>query len=303
MPDCYCISGSESPMREWIEKELPNEVLHTDAMGNLIVHRFGNGKKVLLTIPMDEAGMIVTQITEDGYLKFETIGRLRQEFLAFQRVLVNGVSGVIALKAVHLTTKKEREKPIKTSDLFIDIGATSYEEASRVVTVGDRAVIESAYQEFGNRMIKGRGLGNRLAMKSVIALLQKTWDLDITVIFSVQREIGCRGLRVALKQTDAEVGIAIEGVLATPGEGVILTNGTDTGLKDEMLALTKDSNIPITIRVSEEKGQEEILRQSGMKVASLGIPVRNLHSASQTASLDDADALTKLLECYLEGLS
>ncbi len=301
--DCYAISGSEEPIRQWLKKQLSAETVFTDRMGNLIAHKCGSGKKVILAVPMDEPGIIVTQITEDGYLKFETVGRFRPEFLAFKRVRINGIQGVIALKAIHLTSKEEREKPMKENQLFVDIGADSYEEASRVICIGDCGTVDSEYRRFGDRMLKGRAVGSRLACKVAAELLQKPCSADLTVVFSVQREIACRGLSAALCEFKADIGIALDGVPAIPGEGVILTEHTDFDIKNRMISLAKQKGIPVKSCVANEKGQETVLKQQGITTLALGIPVRYPESASQIASLDDAEALKQLLECYMEGLS
>lgn len=305
--NCYGVSGAESPVRNCLKTSVEPfcDKLLVDNLGNLIVYKKGKGKKnnLLLTVPMDEPGIIVTKITENGYLKFDIIGRLRPEFLVFKQVLVNGIPGIIGLKAVHLTTKSERTRPVKADELFVDIGAESFEEASRVVTVGDCGVVDSPCRNFGIGMMKGRAIGSRLACNLAAELLQEELPIDLEVVFSVQREIGSRGIRTALTQTKAEIGVALEGVAGKPGDGVLLTQHTDPQLRDELTNLAIKEEISLTPCVSKEQGQESALIQSGRNVISLGIPVRYMESASQVASVADAEMAKRLLKLYMEELS
>lgn len=303
----YAVSGYETSVREQLIHRLTSHCgsLKVDTLGNLLVFKEGKNKdkKIMVTVPMDEPGIIVKKITEDGYLKFQIIGRLRPEFLAFKQVIINGHSGVIGLKAVHLTTKEERERPLKTTDLFIDIGASSYQEAANIITVGDYGVIDSSCMVFGKEMIKGRSIGARLACSMVAELLSEELPIGLEVIFSVQREIGCRGICTALSQTEAEVAIAIDGIEGTPNNGVLIAKHTDAQLKEQLLQLAKRNEIPLTSCVSDTKGQEIVLLQAGKRVIAMGLPVRYPESASQVASLADVKQAKKILQLFMEELA
>ncbi len=303
----YAVSGYETPVREQLIHRLTShcDSLKVDTLGNLIVFKEGKNKdkKIMVTVPMDEPGIIVKKITEDGYLKFQIIGRLRPEFLAFKQVIINGHSGVIGLKAVHLTTKEERERPVKTTELFIDIGASSYQEAANIITVGDYGVIDAPCMVFGKEMIKGRAIGARLGCNLMAELLTEELPIGLEVVFSVQREIGCRGICTGIRQIEAEIAIALDGMEGNPCDGVILANQTNKKWKKVLLHLAEREGVSLTSCVLDAKGQESVLLQAGKRVIAMGLPVRYPESASQVASLSDVRQAKKILQLFMEELA
>lgn len=306
------VSGQEDGMREVLIKNLSGccDTLKTDGMGNLIAIKKGTNPdlKLFLLAPMDEAGIIVSRITEDGYLKFHTVGRIRPEFLVSKRVVIHGHCGVIALKAIHLATKEERERPVKEEDLLIDIGADSKKDAEAIVTVGDYGTIDSAFLPFGDELVKGSGLGSKISCALAVELLQQTLPVTLEVAFVAQHEIGCRGTVTALRQLTAEHGILLGGI--PQGEDVLCHQGPvlffHVMQKEDMDAiqsLAKTIGIPLQTRFLKESGQEAVFAQNrtGKRYLGLGIPVRYQESAAQVASLRDKDMLFKLLKGWIDA--
>ena len=130
------VSGDEDRVREYIrEMATPYaDSMRTDAMGNLIVFKKGaksTGNKLLIAAHMDEVGLIVTRITDDGFLKFDFVGGVDRRVAIGKPVVVgeNNIPGIIGLKAIHLVRRDEMRKTPKTDALYIDIGAKNKEEA------------------------------------------------------------------------------------------------------------------------------------------------------------------------------
>ena len=302
----YAVSGKEDEMRDFLIKNLSGccDTLKTDGMGSVIATKKGDNPelKLFLLVPMDESGIIISQITEDGYLKFHTIGKIRPEFLVSKRVLIHGHSGVIAVKAVHLATKAEREKPVCEEDLWIDIGAESKEDAEAIVTIGDYGSFDSTFLPFGDAMIKGRALGSKISCALALELLKLNLPITLEVAFVAQFEIGFRGATTALRQLTAKHGIILDGI--AEGEDASCNQGPvfffhllEKENMDEMQALAKTKKIPLQIRFLEENGRDLIVAKDGTekRFLGLGIPVRYQESAAQVASLRDKNMLFDLL--------
>ena len=310
------VSGLENPVREYLLNDIQGYCDKTwvDSMGNLHAEKSGAcGKSILITTYMDEPGIIVTQITDDGYLKFDTVGRIRPEFLVSKRIKINGQIGIISLKAVHLVSKKERETPVKISQLFIDIGANSKEEAATAVEIGDYGTFCTRFSEIGGRFIKGRALGGKIGCAAAAKLLKNDLSCNLHVIFAVQREIGCRGMIAASWQIKADYAIVLDGIDAklwdkkeekpSCGSGAVVIYRTGAGLMDKELSdrikrTAQEHGVSVQTYNTDISGQEAILRRAGtdMRCICLGVPVRYSQSTVQTVCGDDIDALNTILE-------
>ena len=154
-------SGCEDAVREFVlEKVKPfADEIKTDAIGNIMVFRKGKKaleRPVVLCAHMDEVGVIIKKITDDGMLKFGFVGGVDPRVVIGRPVRFGDVQGVIGIKAVHLTTAAERRTMPKTKDLYIDIGAASKAAAEDKVSLGDYGVFDSAVVEFGDGLIKAK---------------------------------------------------------------------------------------------------------------------------------------------------
>ena len=148
------VASCEEEVAKIITRELKDvaDDIETDSMGNLIATKKGEKKapKVMLAAHMDEIGLMVRYIDDNGYLKFSTIGGINDQMLMNQTVTVHSsvgenVIGVIGSKPPHVTTPEERKKVVKADDMFIDIGAKDKEEAEKMVKVGDVMTFNSSW--------------------------------------------------------------------------------------------------------------------------------------------------------------
>ena len=137
-------SGFEDKVRDFIKEKAVADEIYVDSIGNLICHKKGNGKKIMVSAHMDEVGLIITEITDSGFLKFDTLGGIETAVLCSKKVLIgnNKVPGIISAKAIHLQKGDEVTSPLKIKDLCIDIGAKDKEAAKKLVSLGDSAVFD-----------------------------------------------------------------------------------------------------------------------------------------------------------------
>ena len=163
------VSSFEDEVRNYIIGRVSPyaDSLRVDTIGNLIVFKKGaksTGNKLMLCAHMDEVGLIVKSITDDGYLKFGCVGGIDRRVLLGKRVAIGDkrVTGIIGLKAIHLTTPEERRKVPKLDEYYIDIGVKDRESAEKLVTEGDCGVFVSDVVEFGDRMLKAKAIDDRV---------------------------------------------------------------------------------------------------------------------------------------------
>ena len=173
----------------------------------------------MLSAHMDEVGLIVTHITDEGLLKFTTVGGIDKRVLCGKQVWINGHYGVIGGKPIHLMKGDEREKAVPVEELSIDIGAGSKEEAEQAVSLGDVAGFVSTFDQEGNK-IRGRALDDRVGCTILIDLIKRSLPYDMTFVFCVQEEIGLRGARTAAYSVNPQAAIVVESTTAADIAGV-----------------------------------------------------------------------------------
>ncbi|MBQ6907563.1 MAG: M42 family peptidase, partial [Clostridia bacterium] len=147
-----------------------------DKIGNIICHKNGysvNNKSIMLTSHMDEVGFIINYITDDGYLKFKSVGGIDYKILVSKKVIIgkNKICGVIGNMPVHL--KKNNNENINIEDLYIDIGAKNKDDALNYVQIGDYACFDSKFTKFGDDLIKGKALDDRIGCYLLIETLKR----------------------------------------------------------------------------------------------------------------------------------
>jgi len=327
LTECNAVSGMESELREIIYSEIKDYCTsaRVDSMGNLCVYKKGkshteNTVKVLLSAHMDEVGLIVTDITEDGYLKFDTVGGIDSGILVSQRVVSGEVSGVIALKAVHLTTAEEREKPVTIKQLYIDIGAKDRQSAMRYVSKGDCFAFDSGYVEFGSQ-IKAKALDDRVGCAAMIEMLKNEWECDLYCNFTVQEEVGLRGARIASRGIKPDYAVVVEATTCNdlPGVGKNLCvtksgDGPALSILDsaskadgKLVAMLErvavENGIPYQFKASTAGGNDAgviCLADGGIKTASVSVPCRYIHSPVCVMNKNDYENCKALIKAFLK---
>lgn len=311
--EAYGPSGFEEQMRALIRPEIEAYVdeIWTDAMGNLIAHKKGDGSglKVMIAAHMDEIGVMVSHITEDGFLRFTNIGGVRPHTLHGGRVLfANGTIGVIASNRI---TDLGKIHPLEKH--YIDVGATSREDCP--VAVGDAAGFIRPFISQGNILI-AKSLDDRIGCVIAIEALKQLTNSphEIYFVFSAQEEVGTRGAEVAANAIDPDVGIALD-VTATGDTpdavpmAVSMGKGATIKVKDTgmiahaglvrlMKQRAEEANIPYQLEVltgGSTDARSIQIANGGAAAGCISIPTRHLHTPSEMVDIRDVEACTKLL--------
>jgi len=305
-------SGFEDSIRQIIREEVEPFVdeIKVDALGNLICFKKGNGgKKILLDAHMDEIGVIVTHVDENGFLRFGNIGGINPVVALGQRVYFeNGVCGVIGCEAI------EDPKDLKLSKFFIDIGAKGQQEALEKVKVGQSAAFLQSAIDLGDRMI-AKAMDDRIGCVVIAEVLKKLKSLrhDVYAVFATQEEVGLRGARVAAFGIEPDVGIAFDvtGTGDTPkartmdvslGKGAAIKVKDSSlichpGLREYLVKLAEENGIPYQLEVLEYGGTNAAaiqMTKAGIPAGVISIPSRCIHTPGEVIDLDDVKACIDL---------
>lgn len=325
------VSGNEDEVRDYIlERVMPfADEIRTDPMGNLMVFKKGDTapeKTVMLAAHMDEVGLIVTDVTDDGYLRFDTAGGIDRRVVLGKRVFIGDgrVLGVVGSKAIHLTTAEERKTLPKLSEMYIDIGAGSREEALEAVAPGDAVVFDDTVIRFGDGFIKAKAIDDRAGCAVMVELLESRLPCDCWFAFTVQEEVGCRGAQTAARSIRPDVALILEGTTAADipgvtgaericclGQGVVIPfmdNGTiyDRELYRLLGRLAEENGIPWQTKTRVAGGTDASAIQrsgAGTQVAAVSVAVRNIHSPAGVAKLDECEAQRKLAYLFLQEMA
>lgn len=322
-------SGAEDAVRDFIraEAEPYADELRTDPMGNLMIFRKGEkrlAKPVMLCAHMDEVGVIVKRVTDDGMLKFGFVGGVDPRVVIGRRVKFGDTLGVIGIKAVHLTTASERKTMPKTRDLYIDIGATSKKEALARVTPGDYGVFDSDVVEFGDGLLKAKAIDDRLGCAVLLTLLKTQPPIDTWFVFTVQEEVGLRGSATASFALDPDFCLIVEGTTAAdlaeaPAHKQVcgLRKGPVLPFMDrgtiydaELFEMMRDAaeargvtwQTKHMVAGGTDAGRIHKSR-AGVRTVGLAAPVRYIHSPVSVAAVSDMQGVLTLARAFLEELA
>lgn len=325
------VSSREDLVRDYIRKRVEPyaDEIRTDALGNLIVFKRGarpTGNRLMLCAHMDEVGLMVKSVTDEGCLKFGCVGGIDRRVLLGKRVSVGerGIPGVIGLKAIHLTTAEERKKVPKLTDLYIDIGAKDKDEALAQVELGDVCTFVSDVVEFGDGMLKAKAIDDRVGCAVMVKLLEEELPMDCTFAFTAMEEVGTRGAFGAAFSVTPETALVLEGTTAAdipaleperqvcwPGKGPVLSwmdGGAiyDRELFELLRALAEENGLPWQMKHYLSGGTDAKAVQrtkEGVRVAGISAAVRYLHAPSSVCSLDDARQMLALARLFIGAMA
>ena len=324
------VSSNENEVRDIIKKEIEDKVdsFRTDVMGNLIAVKGENkkGPKMMLAAHMDEIGLMITAIEKNGLLKFRPVGGIDKRVLVSKPVFVGEkkVKGVIGAKAIHLQKPAERKKPIPYSNLYIDIGADSKDEAKKSVSKGDFVTFNTKFSQLGINHAKGKAFDDRVGCAALIDLLKYDYDFPVYAVFAVQEEVGLRGAARAAYDIDPDLALVVEGTSASDvpetdehGYSTTVDKGPALTVMDSSVIASKkilqgltntaeENDIPYQYRRANVGGTDAgkiNLTREGIPAAVVSLPCRYIHSPVSLISLTDYDYLKELLKSYLHQLN
>ena len=331
------ISGYEGAVREIVEEELREYVdeIRTDKLGNLIASKSGKSPSVMIAAHLDEIGLMVKHIEPEGFLRFSTIGGWFDQTLLNQRVVLQPqpegeggdiVYGVIGSKPPHRMKKEEREKVIKAEDMFIDIGAKSEEEVSKLgITIGTPVIIDRQFTPLINDRVTCKAFDNRSGVAVMIEALRRVnTEFEVYAVGTVQEEVGLKGARTSAFELNPNVAIAIDTDIAGGHPGIEKKDTTVELDKGPVITVSDASgrgiitppavlkwlkgtasryNIPYQLSVSEGGTTDATaihLTRSGIPTGVIGVPTRYIHSPVELLSLKDLDKCAELIARALE---
>ena len=309
------------------------DAVSVDLHGNshAVVNR-GGSPRVMIAGHLDEIGLMVTYIGDDGYLYFGGIGGWDPQILPGQRVqIITGegkVGGVIGKKPIHLQTEEERKKVVKMDDLWIDIGAKDKGEAEKLITVGDPAVLAYGFEELRNGLAVSRGFDDKsgafVALEAARMLSEMKPKAEVHAVATVQEEVGLRGAKTSTFGIDPKVGIAVDVGFATDsptmendkkrvgeaklGKGPIIARGANISPKVYKLLIEAAEEREIPYQISgEPKGTGTDanviqLTRSGVATILVSIPNRYMHSPCEVVSLEDLENTYRLIAYAIEKI-
>lgn len=326
-------SGSEAAVLNAVEALLKPcaDRLRRDSNGNLIATiNPGAPRKIMLSAHADEIGLMVMHIDERGFLSIAPVGSVDAIILPGRPVTVHSaggpVHGVIGRKAIHQIEPEDRGKPMRLADMWVDIGASSRDDARSVVAVGDYVSLRTEACPLRNGLVTGRGLDNRAGVatlvKTVLALKGHRLNVTVIAVASVQEELGARGARTAAFAAEPDAAIAIDVGHATDypgaeprrfgdcriGAGPILYRGPNIhpGLGAMLEETALNQRIPVQMLAEPRPTPTEAdplqISRSGVAATVVKVPIRHMHTPVEVVSLRDIDNLVKLLSRFLLGL-
>jgi len=317
----FGVSGYEKNIAKVIEDNIRECVdeIRVDALGNIIAFKKGNGehkKRIMVCSHMDEIGFSVLKVKDNGFLQIRNVGGINAFTSYMSRVKFrNGTNGIISCN-----DKIEEIKPGDINKLYVDIGATSKDQALKCVTIGEPACYVGEYLELENDCVTAKALDDRIGCYILIQALKKIDRPynDIYFVFTVQEEVGVRGATVAANGINADIGIAIDitGSFDTPTDidgNAVIGGGAaikvmdnlvicDDYLVNEMISCAESNNITYQLDVLAAGGTDAgAINKSneGVRSSGISIPTRYGHSPNGIVSMKDVNACIDLLHKYI----
>ncbi len=321
---------AQEVVRQWA-KPFADEV-RTDVHGNVIAIKNPTGSpRILLDGHIDQIGLIVQHVDEQGFIYTSPIGGWDPQILLGQTVVVwtdhGPIPGVIARKPKHLLTNDEMKKVPEVHELWVDIGVANKGEALSLIKIGDPITVRLGITRMHNNLVFGPKMDNTAGIWVVFEALRllsdRTFDPALYVVSAVQEEIGLRGAQTAGFGVDPHVAIAVDVTHATDcptidkrqigeaklGEGPVVFRGPNVNpiVHKSLMSLASSHQLKIQPKAANRglSNDSNILQltRAGVAVGCLGIPNRYMHSPVEMISLSDLVAASELLAHFVQSVS
>lgn len=317
------VSGREHTVREYILSsisELADEIT-VDSTGSILALKRGAREPehpLMIAAHMDEVGFIITHICEDGLLKLAAVGGIDPRVVCGRTVLVGEarIPGVIGIEPIHLVDADARAKCPGIDGMFIDIGASSREEAEAIVTPGDVCVFDTAFEPFGDGLLKGKALDDRAGCAVLIELMKQEYLTDVWFAFTTMEEVGLRGAGCAAFTVAPEYAIVVEATTAADiagvdadsqvcrvGEGAVIgfmdrRTIYDRGLFGRALELGREKGIAVQVKQAVAGGNDAgaiHTSRGGVRTLAVSLPCRYLHAPASVIAEADMKSVYDLV--------
>lgn len=324
------VPGYEGEVREIIRKHLSDiTTIETDKVGSIVCRKDGKSERprIMLAGHMDEVGFMVKYVTDEGYIKFSTLGGWWSHVLLAQRVVIKtrkgDVQGIIGCKPPHLLDDDERKKLVKIKDMYIDVGATSGDEVKGEmgVQIGDPIIPICPFTVMnGGKTFMGKAWDDRVGCAMFISAIKELYNAEhpntVYGVGTVQEEVGLRGAKTSSWVVDPDVGFALEVGIAGDVPGVSKEEAQEKlgkgpviffrdssmipnlKLRDLVADTAKEVDIPIQFDILERGGTDAgaiHVHQAGVPSLVFAVPARHIHSHAGIIHRDDYENAVKLL--------
>ena len=310
-------SGKERQLNSFVRKQLETDgySVKEDAIGNLFVNKPGAGKRIMFAAHMDQIGLMVTGVSEEGFIEFFNLGGLIPASLVAQRVVsTSGIEGVI-----NVFASSEGKGGLGLQDLYLDIGCVNREEAENRVSIGDAFVFKPHYYE-DEGIVIAPGIDDKIGCFILLQLLKDMVETayDVTFVFTVQEEVGTRGAATAAYALEPDLAVSVDITPAGDSPGIKNSNtaiGKGVAIKvmdpsmiapehivKQMKGAAEDGGIKYQLEVMKRGGTDSgaiHLVKSGIPSGVLSIPTRNAHTANELISKFDVGEAIRLLKHML----
>ncbi|MBU1094098.1 MAG: M42 family metallopeptidase [Firmicutes bacterium] len=325
------VPGNEKKVSQYIVSEITDSVdeVTYDQLGSVIGIKKQDGPRVMIAGHMDEVGLLVTQITKEGFVNFQTLGGWFSQVMLAQVWEISTKKGVVfavtGVKPPHLIPADKKNNALPIDTMYLDLGVSSKEEALALgVEPGNMVTPHTEFRVLGNpKYLLGKAWDNRIGSAVVIEVLKRLKDHPNQLFgtFTVQEEVGLRGAKTSSYVVQPEIAIAIDSGLGTdvPGGDPIeqsLGKGPqillyDSGLipnqalRSLAIETAKEENIPYQegfINVGRTDAGHMHLAHQGAAGLSICIPTRYLHSHTSIIHFDDYENTIKLVVAIIKKL-
>jgi putative aminopeptidase FrvX len=334
--DAHGLSGYEDEVAALLRSEMEPLVdeVRVDKMGNVIGIREGDGPAVMVAAHMDEIGLMVSHIDDDGYLRVVPIGGWFDQTILSQRVVIHTrdgkrIPGVVGSRPPHLMDGEERKKMVKLKDMFVDCGATSVTDADELgIEIGSPMTIDRELKRMGNDFVTGKALDNRAGVVMMLGALQrlegKKVRATVQAVGTVQEETGLKGARTSAFGLDPDVALATDvtipgdhpgvsrneaHVVAGKGPAITVVDAAGRGIMAPrpVLRWLRDSAEKASIPYQLEAGQSGstdataiYISKTGVPCSVVSVPARYIHSPVEVLSLRDLDQGAQLIAAAIQ---
>ncbi|MCP3030527.1 M42 family metallopeptidase [Halobacillus sp. A1] len=337
LTDAKGIPGNEREAREVMSRYISPfaDEVYTDNLGSLVAKKTGNkkGPRVMVAGHLDEVGFMVTRIDDNGYIYFQPVGGWWSQVMLAQRVTImtrNGdLTGIIGSKPPHILPAEQRKKAVDIKDMFIDIGASSKEEAKEFgVTPGDSIVPYFEFTQMKNeKMLLAKAWDNRIGCAIAIEVLKKLkGEKHPNIVYgvgTVQEEVGLRGARTSANLINPDIAFGVDVGIAgdTPGVSdrdasskmgdgpqIILYDASmvsHKGLRDFVVDTADTHSIPYQFDSLAGGGTDSgaiHLSHNGVPALSITVATRYIHSHAAMLHRDDFENAVNLIVEVIKGL-
>lgn len=326
------VSGSEKNINDKIQSIFSKyaDKISVDSLGNVIILKKGENNysklKIMVASHLDEIGLMVKSIEENGFIKFTNIGGIDSRTLLGQEITIHGkkdLFGVIISKPPHLQDESESNKVMEMDELYIDLGY-SYEKVKEYVNIGDVITINRELIELNGNRVACKSLDDKAGIASLYECIKELnkmkHEADVYFVCTVQEEEGMRGAYTSAYGINPDIGIAVDvGFGATPeisrkntivlghGPGITIGGNIHPKLRKEIINIAKEYNVPYQHEVfPESTGTDasaiQITRQ-GIPTLCLSIPLRYMHTSVEVVDMKDIKNTGKLLAYFISLIS